>query len=98
MFSAAFRAIRPYLTAGTRITPMFRCLRPGCPVHCGTRRRPGCADRMLFRALFLALAAALVFSLAIGIRDLKRAPQSMPVAELAAPAPIQAPLTLAASG
>ncbi len=58
---------------------MFRCMKPGCPVDCGTRRHPGCADRMLCRALFLALAAVLVFSLSIGLRDLNASDRSSSV-------------------
>lgn len=48
----------------------LNCLKPGCPIECGTRRRPACADRMLCRALFLLLAAVLLFSLVMGFRDL----------------------------
>lgn len=62
---------------------MFGCLRPGCPVHCGTRRRPGCIDRMLFRALFLMLAGVLIVSLVAGLRHLRTASAGM-----AEPAPL----------
>ena len=52
---------------------MFRCLNPGCPVECGTRRRPNCAERMLCRALFLLLAGVLTVSLAVGFFSLRAA-------------------------
>ena len=48
---------------------MFPCLKPGCPVDCGTRKHPGCTDQMLRSVLFLLLAAVLVVSLAEGFRS-----------------------------
>lgn len=52
---------------------MFRCLKPGCPIHCGTHRRPACAERVVCRALFLVLAGVLLMSLGIGLRSLNAA-------------------------
>ncbi len=40
------------------------------PADFGTRKHPGCADRTLCCALFVVLATVLLFSLAIGLRDL----------------------------
>ena len=60
---------------------MFWCLRPGCPRHCGTRRHPGCADRMMYRALFLLLTFALLVSLGMGLKWLDGAAGSRPVPE-----------------
>ncbi len=62
---------------------MFRCLKPVCPLERGTRKHPGCASRMLCRALFLALAAVLVLSLAIGFRCLNEAVRSTSKSESA---------------
>ena len=59
---------------------MFRCLKPGCPVDCGTRKHPGCVDRMLCRALFLVLAA-LVVSFAIGFKRLSEFVRSTSVSK-----------------
>lgn len=66
---------------------MLRCLRPGCPTHCGTRHNPSCADRMLHHALLLLLTIAFLISLAMGLISLSRAagpsgrvPESAPVA------------------
>lgn len=52
---------------------MFRCLRPGCPTHCGTRRRPSCADRLLRYALLSLLTLSFLISLAMGLISLIRA-------------------------
>ena len=55
---------------------MFLCLKPGCPIECGTRRHPGCVDRILRHTLLLLLAAVLAVSLASGVRDLHTAVRS----------------------
>lgn len=52
---------------------MLRCLRPGCPTCCGTRRKPSCADRMLSCALLFLLTVALLISLAVGLTSLGEA-------------------------
>jgi hypothetical protein len=52
---------------------MFRCLNPGCPLDCGTRRTPGCADRLLLRALALLLVTVLLGSLWMGFHALREA-------------------------
>lgn len=62
---------------------MFGCLRPGCPVHCGKRRRPSCADRMLYRLLLVMLIAVLLGSLAAGLKDLRKAGGSSTVSKSA---------------
>lgn len=66
---------------------MLRCLRPGCPTCCGTRRKPSCADRMLCYALLFLLTAVLLMSLVVGLSSLgeaavdsRRASESTPVA------------------
>lgn len=66
---------------------MFRCMKPGCPDACGTRRQPSCVDRLLQRGLLAILAAAFLLSLAAGLLSLnraegfsRRAPEAMPVA------------------
>lgn len=51
---------------------MFRCLRPGCPIYCGTRSRPSCRDRGLSLALLLLLALVLIASLRVGVKSLYR--------------------------
>ncbi len=48
----------------------LQCVKQGCGAECGARRRPGCSDRLAFRILFVALAAVLLVSRFIGIRDL----------------------------
>ncbi len=60
---------------------MFRCLKPGCPVGCGTRRIPSCTDRMLGRAFSLILAAVLLVSLGIGFRNLHEAVRLTAISE-----------------
>lgn len=62
---------------------MLRCMKPGCPRECGTRMRPGCADRMLCHVLFLALSVVLAVSLAIGVARLREAARLTPVSETA---------------
>jgi hypothetical protein len=54
----------------------FQCLKPGCPVDCGTRRDPGCGERALGRALFFMLIAVLLLSVVVGFWDLNTAPRS----------------------
>lgn len=51
----------------------FRCEEAGCPAECGTRKKPGCNDRMLWHGLFLFLVAMILFGLAVGARDLMTA-------------------------
>lgn len=62
---------------------MTRCLTPGCPVDRGTRSHPGCAGRLLSRALFLVLVAVLLVSLGIGFRSLNETGHSTPISESA---------------
>lgn len=50
---------------------MFRCLKPGCPVRCGSFRTPSCVERLLFWTLLLVLSAGLVVSLGMGVRWLR---------------------------
>lgn len=38
---------------------MRRCLRPGCPTQCGTRRTPSCATHMVYYALLIILTSML---------------------------------------
>ena len=52
---------------------MLRCMRPGCPTACGTRRKPSCVDRMLHHGLLSLLTAAFLISLAAGVISLSRA-------------------------
>ena len=59
----------------------FRCLKPGCPVDCGTCRRLACSDRMICRALFLTLVLVIVLSLAIGFIRLSEAAPSRSISE-----------------
>lgn len=59
----------------------FGCLKPGCPVERGARRRPACSDRMICRALFLMLMLVLVLSLAIGFIRLSKAAPSRSISE-----------------
>jgi hypothetical protein len=66
---------------------MLRCLKPGCPTGCGTRRMPSCADRVLCHRLLFLLTAAFLVSLGMGLmwlneaaRDSGRVPESPPVA------------------
>ena len=54
----------------------IECRRSGCPYECGTRRHPACRDRMLGRVLFLILAAVLLASMAVGLRDIHRSARS----------------------
>ncbi|GEM_PF-3659580 len=49
---------------------MLRCLRPGCPTNCGTRRKPSCADRVLQYALLSLLALAFLISMMMGLISL----------------------------
>lgn len=51
---------------------MLRCMRPGCPTACGTRRKPSCVDRMLHYGLLVLLTAAFLISLGIGVISLGR--------------------------
>lgn len=50
---------------------MQRCLTPGCPVACGSRRRPSCADLMLVRVLAFLLVSVLAVSLWMGFRSIR---------------------------
>ena len=66
---------------------MLRCVRPGCPTACGTRRKPSCVDRMLHYGLLALLTVAFIISLAIGLMSLskaedhsRRVPESLPIA------------------
>lgn len=52
---------------------MLRCLRPGCPTRCGTRRKPSCTDRLLHHGLLTLLAVAFLTSLAVGLMSLTKA-------------------------
>jgi hypothetical protein len=49
---------------------MFNCQKHGFAMERGRARRPGCADRMAFQVRFLVLAAVLLSSVLIGLRDL----------------------------
>lgn len=66
---------------------MLRCMRPGCPTDCGTRRKPGCVDRMLHHGLLALLMVAFLISLAAGLISIgrvndhsRRVPESTPIA------------------
>jgi hypothetical protein len=65
---------------------ILKCLKQSCPLECGTRRHPGCADRMAFRILFVAFAAVLILSVLIGVRDLNTRTRSESV--IAEPPPV----------
>jgi len=60
---------------------MFRRVKSLRPLDRAARRCPSCADRLLYRALFLALAAVILLSLAIGVTRLREAGRSVPVSE-----------------
>ena len=60
---------------------MFRRLKPGCPLACGTCRRPGCADQLLSRALLLLLVVVLVVSLWMGLNSLSESACSSSITE-----------------
>jgi hypothetical protein len=45
---------------------MFRCMKWGCPWHCGTRRIPSCAESMMLRGLAWLLSLGLLGSVAHG--------------------------------
>ena len=49
---------------------MLPCMKPGCAVDCGTRKRPDYAVQVLSWVLFLVLAAVLGGSLIEGLGDL----------------------------
>lgn len=66
---------------------MFRCMKPGCPVLCGTRTRPSCMDRLWHRAELLLLTAAFLVSAAMGAHWFHR----RAALDLAEPAPVPAP-------
>lgn len=74
---------------------MFRCLRPGCPTDCGTRRKPSCADRVLWYAVMSLLAAALLVSLGMGMRWLSQEARDSGRALEAAPIAVSETLELA---
>lgn len=66
---------------------MFRCMKPGCPVLCGTRTRPSCMDRLWHRAALLLLTSAFLVSAAMGAHWFHRRAELRP----AEPAPVAAP-------
>jgi hypothetical protein len=45
---------------------MFRCLKSGCPWHCGTRRSPSCAESVMMRGLAALLSLGLLGSVVVG--------------------------------
>lgn len=52
---------------------MLRCVKPGCPTHCGSVRTPSCAERMLYYALMLLFAIGLIVSIGMGVHWFKDA-------------------------
>jgi len=52
---------------------MLRCLTPGCPSGCGTRRTPSCAERVLRNTLLVFFGAVLIVSLVLGLASLGEA-------------------------
>lgn len=46
---------------------MRRCLKPGCPALCGTRRKPRCADRLLYYVLLVFLMCTVLASTVSGL-------------------------------
>lgn len=66
---------------------MLRCMRPGCPTDCGTRRKPSCVDRMFYYGLSALLTVAFLISLSVGLISLgkasgksRRVPEPTPIA------------------
>ncbi|MCC6858323.1 MAG: hypothetical protein IT158_07175 [Bryobacterales bacterium] len=51
---------------------MLRCVKPGCPAACGTRRDPSCRERLLYCLVLAALAIVLLASFAAGVRRLAK--------------------------
>lgn len=62
----------------------MRCKKRGCPISCGSYRKPSCLDRLMFYAVALLLLSVITVSVTAGIRSLwNSATVSIPVAETA---------------
>ena len=49
---------------------MFRCMKSGCPWHCGTRRMPSCGESVMLRGLAWLLSLGLLVSVLVGALSL----------------------------
>lgn len=55
---------------------MRRCRKTGCPTLCGTRRKPSCADRMVYYALLVLFFCTVLVSTVSGISSVKNQVQT----------------------
>ena len=51
---------------------MRRCRKTGCPTLCGTRRKPSCADRMVYYALLVLFFCTVLVSTMSGISSVTK--------------------------
>jgi hypothetical protein len=50
---------------------MFRCMKSGCPWHCGTRRIPSCAENVMIGGLACLLSLGLLGSVITGALSMR---------------------------
>jgi len=55
---------------------MRRCREAGCPTLCGTRRKPSCADRMVYYALLVLFFCTVLVSTVSGISSARNQVQT----------------------